>query len=85
MNKFFIAMYDEEDYPYMVFENYKEAAKFLHTTNKVIACNICKHQRKKYRGKYYTLHKIRLNESDISIKKKTPNLHIGALLEILNV
>lgn len=85
MNRFFIAMYDSEDYPYMTFENYKEAAKFLHTTSDVIACNICRHQKKKYKGKDYTLYKINLDESDITIKKNSKNLHIGALLEALNI
>lgn len=82
--KYFIAMYDSEDYPYMTFENYKEAARFLGTTNKVIACNICRHQKKKYRGKEYTLHKIYVDKEDnIEVGKK--NIHIGAILEVLGV
>lgn len=85
MNRFFIAMYDSEDYPYMTFENYKEAAKFLHTTSDVIACNIYRCQKKRYKGKEYTLHKIKLDDSDITIKKNSKNLHIGALLEVLNI
>lgn len=85
MSKFFIAMYDEDDYPYMMFENYKECAKFFKTSQAVITCNISRHQKKKYKGKFYSLHKIRLNKSDIEINKTTPNLHIGAILEVLNI
>lgn len=84
MNKYFIAMYDEDDYPYMTFESYKEAAKFLHTSKDVLCCNICRHLRKKYKGKYYTLYKINLTKSDIELPE-CKNLHIGALLEVLNI
>lgn len=62
--KYFVAMYDEEDFPYMIFEDYKEAAKFLETTRKVIACNICRHQPKKYKGKEYRLHKIYIEDKE---------------------
>ena len=48
MRKFCIAMYDEDDMPYMTFENYKEVAKFIKTSTKVIACNISRKQKKKY-------------------------------------
>ena len=81
MNKYFIAMYDEDDYPYMT---YKEAAKFLHTSKEVLCCNICRHLRKKFKGKYYTLYKINLDDNDITLPR-CKNLHIGALLEVLNI
>ena len=84
MNKYCIAMYDEDDYPYMIFENYKEAAKFLHTSKEVIHCNISRKQRKLYKGKLYMLYKINLDDNDITLPK-CKNLHIGAILEVLNI
>lgn len=83
--RYFIAMYDEDDMPYMTFESYKECAKFIGTSKDAIMCNISRHQKKKYKGKYYMLHRIELNEDDIEIPKKCKNLHIGALLEVLNI
>ena len=80
--KYFIAMYDDEDYPYMIFENYGEVARYFNTTTKVIACNICRHQKKKHKGKYYTLHKIYIKpDEEVEIGKK--NLHIGKIFEFL--
>lgn len=85
MRKFCIAMYDEDDMPYMTFENYKEVAKFFKTSTKVIACNISRKQKKKYHGELYMLYKIYLTEDDPELEKGIPNLHIGALLEVLNI
>ena len=84
MSKYFIAMYDSDDMPYMTFESYKEAANFLHTTKEVLCCNICRGLKKKFRGQFYTLYKINLGSSDIELPK-CKNLHIGALLEVLNI
>ena len=84
MSKYFIVMYDSDDMPYMTFENYEEAAHFFHTDKKVLHSNICRKLRKKYRGAYYMLYKIKLDENDITLPK-CKNLHIGALLEVLNI
>lgn len=84
MSKYIIAMYDEDDYPYMTFENYKEAAKFFNTSSRALQCNICRNQIKKYRGQIYKLYKINLDDNDIELPK-CKNLHIGALLEVLGI
>ena len=49
--RYFIVVYDEDDYPYITFENYKEAAKYFNTSAESIRCNVCRHQKKKYKKK----------------------------------
>lgn len=83
--RFFIAMYDKDDMPYMTFENYSEMAKFFNTTPKVINCTMYRKHKKLYKGEFYTLHKIPLTDEDLRIEKGTPNLHIGAILEVLDI
>ena len=84
MSKYFIAMYDSDDMPYMTFESYKEAAKYLNTSKEVLRCNVCRKLKKKFKGSYYMLYKINLDDNDITLPR-CKNLHIGALLEVLDI
>ena len=85
MNKYFLAVYDNDDFPYINFESYKEAAKFFNTSVDSIRCNVSRKQKKKYNGELYMLYKIYLTKDDPELEKGIPNLHIGALLEVLNI
>ena len=85
MNKYFLAIYDEDDYPYAVCENFSEAAKLFRTTSASVRSSVCRFNKKVFEGKTYKFYKIVLNEDDIRIPKGSKNLHIGALLEVLNI
>lgn len=79
--KYFIAMYDEADNPYMIFKDYNECAKFFNTSTKVIQCNVCRHQKKKYQDKFYRLYKI-YDDEEMQLSKW--NIHIGKIVEFIN-
>ncbi len=84
MNKYFLAVYDNDDFPYINFESYKEAAKFFNTSVDSIRCNVSRKQKKKFKGKYYKIYKIKLDDEDVKIPK-SKNLYIGLLLEVLKI
>lgn len=83
--RYFIAVYDKDDMPYITFEDYKECARFFKTSSATIRCNISRKQERIFRGEKYKLFKYELNDLDISIPKGSKNLYIGALLEVLDI
>ena len=85
MNKYFWAIYDEDDYPFAVCENFTEVAKIFRTTSSSVRSSVCRFHKKVYGGHTYKFHKIKLDDTDIPIPKGSENLHIGALLEVLGI
>lgn len=83
--RYFLAVYDKDDMPYMTFEDYKECSKFFKTSSATIRCNVARKQERIFRGEKYKIIKYDLDDEDITIPKGSKNLFIGAILEVLDI